>query len=131
MGQYKLLWITFVLGLLLTLVLAGCVGSGGDGDDGGSGQEIVQEPIEEPVQEPPQEPIEEPANPAFNGTFRGLITGTQRLPTQEDKMIAEFVSLSLSVESPLSGSLFFTGGGSGNFLTAMPWETRRHLLLIH
>ncbi len=57
MGQSKLLWITFVLGLLLTLALAGCVSSGGDGDNGDSGQEIVQDPIQEPVQDPVQEPV--------------------------------------------------------------------------
>ena len=103
-------WI--VCGLLFTFAMTGCVSSGGNGDDGGSGQEIVQEPIEDL----PQQPIEEPANPVFNGTFTGVVTGTQQLPTQEEKMIAEFVTLGLSVNSPLSGTISFNGGGSsGNF----------------
>ncbi len=60
MGQYKLLWITIILGFLLTLALAGCVSSGGDGDDGGGGQEIVQEPPDDPIDDPVQDPVQEP-----------------------------------------------------------------------
>ncbi len=58
--QYRPLWIWIVCGLLFTFALAGCVSSGGDGDDGGSGQEIVQEPPDDPIDDSVQDPVQEP-----------------------------------------------------------------------
>ena len=85
-------WIAILLGLVATLGLYGCESGGSDGNSGA--QEVAV--------------TEDEANPALNGTFSGVITVTQGGMAFDDTL-----ALSLTVGSPLEGTLALGGGTTG------------------